>query len=280
MALTAAELEARRSGIGGGDIAGIMGLSPYVTPLGVYRLKRGTGVIEETQAMYWGTALQSSVIERYWRDHGQLLVSEMECLIRHKSLPWVIGHPDALVCNKDGAGSYGLEVKTSHAFAAEQWKEGVPEHYQMQCQWYMLLMEYDRWDVAVLIGGQDYREYVLARDEELIQKMLDAARHFWFEHVQEGIPPEPIAQDNIADEHPADRAPIKSANYEEETVVLRYRDARDELVQAQALHDALKTRLQMILGDAAGIEGPWGRITWKANARGARVWRPKFTAQE
>jgi len=45
------------------------------------------------------------------------------------------------------------------------------------------------WDMAVLIGGNKFREYHIARDDELIGKMGELETKFWNEHVLLRKPP-------------------------------------------------------------------------------------------
>ena len=55
-------LNERRKGIGGSDVAAIIGLSPWTTPLDIYEQKLGIALpSEETEAMYWGTALEPAI---------------------------------------------------------------------------------------------------------------------------------------------------------------------------------------------------------------------------
>jgi putative phage-type endonuclease len=58
-------LAARRTGIGGSDIAAILGLSPWRTPLDVYRDKVDGAEQPETEAMRWGRLLEDVIAREY-----------------------------------------------------------------------------------------------------------------------------------------------------------------------------------------------------------------------
>ena len=64
------------------------------------------------------------------------------------------------------------------------WEQGVPLYYLTQVQWYMSCLGLDQAYVAVLIGGSDYREYLVpadpfqqAADIELVENFLKHCEH-------------------------------------------------------------------------------------------------------
>ena len=62
----AAWLEGRRTGIGGSDVAAVLGLNPWKTPLDVWNDKLG---LSEDKGMsepaYWGTVLEDTVAKEF-----------------------------------------------------------------------------------------------------------------------------------------------------------------------------------------------------------------------
>ena len=58
-------LEGRRRGIGGSDVAAVLQLSPWRTPLDVWNDKLGLSPEHEmTSSLYWGTTLEQVVAEQ------------------------------------------------------------------------------------------------------------------------------------------------------------------------------------------------------------------------
>ena len=282
--LTPKQIEERRTGIGGSDIAAVMGRSPFMTATDVYHLKLDLVEVPETPAMYWGSAAEKMIRERYARDHAGLpeawLVEIGVETQRDTGHHWLLATPDGLVWGPSDDGGpgrtkllHGLEIKTAHAFAADQWADGVPEHYAMQCQWYMMVTGLTRWDVAVLIGGNDYREFTLERDDALIAEMFAAAEHFWVEHVEKEVPPEPTTPAECAQQFTSDDGPMLGANAEAEDWAIILYQAQSLVKRTNAAADEAKAYLQAIISDHAGIEGPWGKITWKVNKKGSRTFR-------
>lgn len=181
----------RRCGIGGSDIGAIAGLNPYVTPLQVYLEKVEGLEIEENEAMRWGKLLEPVIAGEYQRQLPDSLLCEIG-VGRHNDHPWWIGSPDRLVFSDFQTLAYGLEIKTSR-FGKGYGPAGtdqVPPHVIAQVQWYMGLIDCARWDVACLIGGSELRIYTVERDQVILDRLFEAGKRFWFEHVEPKIPPE------------------------------------------------------------------------------------------
>ena len=198
-------LAARRLGVGGSDIGAIMGLSPYRTPMDVWLDKRGEPQpISNAEAMYWGTVLEDVVATEYAKRTGYK-VQRINGMMLHPQRPWMIANIDRAVVNPAVAGNVRwrdgrlttdriLECKTANGFMAPQWGEpgsdNVPDGYLLQCQWYMAVTGTEVADLAVLIGGSDFRTYTIERNETLIEQMIEAGATFW-QGVISGVAPDP-----------------------------------------------------------------------------------------
>jgi putative phage-type endonuclease len=183
----------RRSGIGGSDTAAVLGLSKWRTPLQVYYEKIGEAdPIVETEPMRWGKVLEPVLIQEYANKTGRV-VNKPSGVIR------LADHPH-FIANLDGFTEDGrvLEIKTARS--ADNWgDEGtdeVPTDYFLQVQHYMAVTGMQVTDIAVLIGGSDFRIYEVEADPELHQMMLKQGAEFW-KRVQEATPPDPINKADI-----------------------------------------------------------------------------------
>lgn len=63
-------LKGRQTGIGGSDVAAILGLSKWKTPLDVYLAKTGEVDHEQSQAAYFGTILEDIVAKEFSKRTG------------------------------------------------------------------------------------------------------------------------------------------------------------------------------------------------------------------
>lgn len=178
MSLSPEVLLERRSGISGTDAASIMGISPFKSAADVWLEKRKPDLIQkkESKAMYWGTKLEQTIAEEYSLITGRSL--EASRLIRNKNVPWMMCSPDRII----QGSRKGVECKTASERMAYQWGPNgtdlVPQHYLIQCQHCMLVSQFHEWDLAALIGGQEFRIYHLFADKELWKLMYDHEKEF------------------------------------------------------------------------------------------------------
>lgn len=267
-------LEARRTHVTATDAAAIVGLHPYKSRFDVWASKQGIGDSDpENEPMYWGTALEGAVADRYARDTGRALVRIPEGeIVVHPRLPWLAGTPDRLV----PAVPCGLECKTAGHRSAERWGmagEGLlPEEYTVQCAVYMALYGWDAWDLAVLIAGQDYRVYNLRRDAELEGMVLDECARFYTDHIKTAVPPAPDASPGcaawLARTYPAARKPLLIADGATEILMGKLRDTRQAQAAAAAAEATYEAQLKAYIGEHDGVESAHGKITWRRNKDG------------
>lgn len=181
-------LEARRQGIGGSDAPAIVGVSPWRTPLDVYEDKLGEAPErDDNEAMAWGRALEPVIRQAYSDRTGYAV-----------ALPAMLAHPkhDWMLANLDGIANDGrrvLEIKTART--AQGWgEEGsdmIPLPYLIQVQHYMAVTAIPVADVAVLIGGSDFRVYEVPADAELQAGIIEQEAELWG-RIQRRDPPDPV----------------------------------------------------------------------------------------
>lgn len=166
---------ARAAGIGGSEIAAVMGLSPYESRFSLWHRKQGlVAPVEETDVMYWGKIHEPAVCAEFGKRHPEWRVEQAPTYGRGMQ----IANPDRLLY---GARTLELlEAKTSRD--DEHWGEPgtdqVPVHYRAQCLWYLDVLRARRCHVAVLIGLSDYREYVVEYDEAEARILRDGGTEF------------------------------------------------------------------------------------------------------
>jgi putative phage-type endonuclease len=238
-------LKDRMSGIGGSDAPAVLGLSKWKTPLQVYLEKRGElGPQPESEPMRWGTRLEPIVRQEYADRTGEV-VRMPEGLLRHAAHPWMLA-------TVDGIADSGRLVEIKTARTADGWGEPgtdeVPQAYLIQVQHYLAVTALPVADVAVLIGGQDFRLYHVPADRELQDLIIEQEAEFW-QAVQKGTPPNPVSYaDVVARYGRASREGTVRATDEalEALAALRLlKTERDEL-------DAEEEKLKAIVFEAFG----------------------------
>ena len=268
-------LEERKTGLGGSDAAAVLGLNPWASPLSVYLEKLGLSEPkEENRAMRLGKRMEPVILDEYLRETGGK-ASLNGRLFRHPEFPEILGTPDAF--REDEA--VGVELKWIGDRSASQWGESgtdeVPDYYHVQCDVYMAVTNRGAWDLAAIIGGRDLRVYRIERNLALEEELLGRLRAFWRDHVLAQVPPE---VDGSADarrwleaKFPRQRAALRPATAQEEAWARELAVVREAKVRIEGDEERLRNLLTASIGEAEGIEGAFGRITWKAGKDSVRT---------
>ncbi|MDR0774862.1 MAG: YqaJ viral recombinase family protein [Rickettsia sp.] len=261
-------LKERKNYLGGTDLAAICGLSPYRTALDVYLDKTSDDITCETNAaMRWGTLLEEAVAKAYSEDTG-LNVEIEPNTIYHPEYKFLGANIDRWVGNKE----YVLECKTAGFNRGKEWGEvgtdQIPESYLVQVAYYGAICDVPKVDIAVLIGGQDFRIYTYERNKELEEKLIKIACNFWHNHIEKRIPPkcsntrdtfnlfpqsnyhEIVAEDNIMEK------------------LEELKGAKEEESRIQDTIERLKTDIQEFMRDYGVLVDHQGNViaTWKNTA--------------
>lgn len=282
----------RRKGIGGSDVAGILGLSKWNTPLDVY-LQKVEGIRKPVnqELVHFGHVLEDVVAKRFcartgWRVQrvnkqltgAKLLGKEYDfCVanidravifpngsqqIRENSQRKV--NDTGLLLNTDAI----LECKTTSAYTASEWgnsqedeiKDGylitrhkIPIYYETQCQWYMAITGASICYLAVLIGGNDFRMYAILRDDELIKMLLQKATEFWHRHVRKKIPPEPMSKEDLLKLFPKSNGNMVRATNETAALIGDYKNLQATIKGLQRQLGAIQEKIILEIGENDGI---------------------------
>lgn len=191
----------RRSGIGGSDAPVVMGLSRWKSPYQLWLDKtsplENQEEAQESDVLHFGSVLEQVVADEYARRNGVKLQNRSG-VYRHKDHPELIGHIDRLIVPEGGI----LECKTSGAYRSALWGESgtdqVPEDYLVQVTHYMYVTGKHEAALAVLIGGQEYRQYEIKYDKELAEAVAAKCCEFWRKYVVGNTPPPPSEADDLA----------------------------------------------------------------------------------
>jgi putative phage-type endonuclease len=170
---------ARRSGVGGSEIAAVMGLSPYESRFSLWHRKQGlVGPVEESAPMYWGKQHEPTICREFAKRHPEFRV-EPSPTFASVERPEQIVNPDRLLYGPNGELLI-LEAKTSRDDAGwgEDGSDIIPVWYDAQVKWYMDALGARTCFVAALLGLDDYREYVIEYDEADALAMRAAAVEF------------------------------------------------------------------------------------------------------
>jgi putative phage-type endonuclease len=271
-------LRERKGYIGGSDLGSICGLSSYRTALDVYLDKTSEDISSQTNAaMRWGNLLEDVVAKEYSEVTGQRTEIEPST-IYHPEYKFLGANIDRWVGDKE----YVLECKTAGFIKAKEWgdlgTDQIPESYLVQVAHYASICDVPKVDIAVLIGGQDFRIYTYNRNKELEDKLIKIAYNFWHNHIEKRIPPRCVNTRDTFNLFP------QSHNCEivaEDNIMEKWEElkaAREEENRIQTTIEKLKTDIQEFMRDYDVLIDINGNViaTWKNVAPKTLIDQKKF----
>lgn len=201
-------LAARQRGIGGSDVAAILGMDHYRGPLHVYREKRGEPTsprnVRLERAARRGHRLEGLVAEFFSEETGHPVI-EAPGTLQHADHPWMLANCDRLVLATsastagDVAGPLECKSRTWRSARREDWGgDEPPDGPALQAHWYLAVTGYSCAWVAGLIDD-DLTWFRLDRDDDLIAHLVQIVGDFWHDHVLAGVEPDPGDLESTAD---------------------------------------------------------------------------------
>lgn len=262
-------LSVRGNGIGSSDAAVAVGISPFKSPLELWLEKTGRQAapdLSANDAVFWGTTLEH-IIATVYAERTGAKVRKVNAVLQHPEYLFMLANLDRLVLHPtDGSGI--LEVKTAGHHSAQFWDEGVPDSYQCQVLHQLAVTGKEWCDVAVLIGGQDFRVYRIVRDDAKISDLISREEKFWQCVVQDIQPPVDGSESSgraLSSMYPTDKGEVLDCT--EDTGMNKLfsdywacRQQREEAEEKENLH---KQQLQERLGCAKGAVLSFGKISWR-----------------
>lgn len=264
-------LERRKTGIGGSDVAAVLGVSKWKTPYQLWLDKTSDTVTEkENDLLHFGSVLEQVIADEYAR-RNNVKVLRRNQMYRHAEHPELIANIDRYI-----VGGKILECKTCNAFASAKFGEGgdeVPDEYLLQVQHYMHVTGYHSADLAVLIGGNEYRQFSLKYDADLAHYAADKCVEFWNDYVVPQVPPPATANDDLVRYYNAKAGATITATEEIATLIDEYKRLKGVEKEVKANLEAIATNVKLFAGENEIIQDVFGKTlaTWKKGKDRATV---------
>jgi putative phage-type endonuclease len=183
--------EARFKGIGGSEVASILGINSFKSRYILWMEK--AGIIprnEDYNPLFeWGHRLEPVILQKFAEAHPEYAVLPGASW-RNKDRPFQLANPDGRLLNRETGECEILEVKTS--MTGVGWGPGpndIPAKYVAQVRWYLDTFGWDSAWIIVLIGLGDYREYRIYADPVKTAEMRDSAAAFAYSLQTNNPPP-------------------------------------------------------------------------------------------
>ncbi len=269
-------------GLGASEAAAAVGEHPYKPPIQLYsELVGDLEPFEGNQLTHWGNLLEPAIRKEFSDRHDNCEILVPTGSDYHPEESWARATPDGLIPSLKA----GIEIKNVGVRSAWRWGdpelEQIPQEYRIQVAWYQWFYDLEQWFVVPLIGGNQYREYLIHRDRELEESLIESCRDFWFNNVQAKKPP-PLDGSSAYAEYLARRSSRIRGEYRERSdhgdfLAQEARLVRAEIRRAERELTLIENQIREEIGDYCGIETSEGRIHWKEQ-RGRTSW--KGVAQE
>lgn len=264
----------RKLGIGASDIAALIGMSRFASPMSVWADKLGLNPADDGGNDYteFGQRAEPMMVGYFEdRNPGLFVVSQQE----RRTHPDHDHHRctlDGLVVDHPAGDPLGvLEIKTT---GEGEW-DTVPDAYACQVQWQMHVAGQSHAWMAVL-HGRKYRTYEVERDDRAIGTLVEIADAFWTNHVLAEKPPP-------ADGHEATTKALANAfpepipgevvDLDDIAEELRRREvAKAQMAEAKVVLASAENAIKAKLGHAeAGRVGGDVVLTYKLTRRDAHT---------
>lgn len=236
-------LESRKQGIGGSEIAAILGLDEYRTPLDVYLDKKGREInytdeqLDDFDRGHW---FEVPLLEWLHQQSG------VPSFVHNTSL-YVSNENPIIRCTPDGVGNdITIEAKSTKLYAKEplqkwflqlQYNMGITGHSKGIIVWIDCTMK------------RYYEEY--NRNDELIQLLQKEAQKFWDKHIVMDVPPQPMNAKDVVNLYPTH---LDGKSYdlsvEEYDIFNSFKDASAQKKIFEEQEEAYKEKLKVLMKDA------------------------------
>lgn len=170
----------RQKGLGGSDIAPILGISKWSSAVDIWLSKTNQKHDDcvQSEAMFWGTRLEPIIRDRFREVTGRKVI-EIKAILQSIDHPYMIADIDGLT--EDGEGNPAiLECKCVSEFKRSEWdNDSVPVYYMTQIQHYMAVTGLSTTFVAALVGGNSFIIREVHADKEMQEMLIAIEADFW-----------------------------------------------------------------------------------------------------
>lgn len=175
----------RKQGIGASDVAALVGMSPWASPMSVWTDKLGLSTDDDNDYMEFGRRAEPMLTD-YFEDRTGLFVYGQQFRGAHPDHPHHRATLDGWVAESaNSTDPLGIvEYKTT---GRGTWGE-VPDNYAIQVQWQLHVAQQDHAWMGVL-HDRTFATYEVERDQRSIDMLIEVVDAFWHDHVLAEKPP-------------------------------------------------------------------------------------------
>jgi putative phage-type endonuclease len=255
--------------IGGSDVAAVLGLSRYKTPLMLWREKKGLVNIQDEIPIAKFGNLFEPVMAAHFSETTGLKVRQDNSTREHKQYPFLRANVDRVVVKSDKHSTTGiLELKTTNSYAVKNWDGGqIPIEWEYQIQHYLNITGYDY--AYLQVYERDtclfHEPRFIPRDQELINEFTPKLVAWWYKHMIGNVRPDPVSDEDLMILHP-EAKDGKTVQADAQIITLwdSLRKVKVQKTRFEALESELETQIKAKMQDADILShGDQILATWK-----------------
>jgi putative phage-type endonuclease len=192
--ITEEQRKQRINYLGSSDAAGVVGASPYNSPLKVWAIK--TGQLEEEDIsqklkVKVGTKIEAVIAELYEEQTGKK-VRRVNETIYHPQYSFLAANIDRRIVGENTI----LEIKSTGSFMKAKWEDDqIPGDTMIQVYHQLMVTGMAKAEICALIGnGDDLIIKIIERDEKILKQLEEREVDFWKNYVQKNVMPKLITK--------------------------------------------------------------------------------------
>lgn len=201
-----------------------------------------------------------------------------------------------------------LEIKTISGFSAKQWEQGIPPWYITQLQSYLLITGLSYGEIALLRDGRFMEVIPFQKSEIICNEIISRCSKFWskvlrgreilanenvtsWEELRSAaareeiakLEPEPDGSESyeafLSDRYKPEQIEVKG-NDNHYTVAQSYIDYNEQIKEIEEKQRLSSNVLKVAMAEAEVMSfGDRGKVLWKTNSKGSRVFTVKLKNQ-
>jgi putative phage-type endonuclease len=241
----------RKEGIGGSDVAAILGLDRYRTPEQVWLEK--TGQVKPIDAMTpdqeRGITFEDIAATKFEKATG-IILNKTPGRHRHPKHKFMLANIDRMVEGRPILA----EIKCpSLGMFSRIKREGLPDSWRLQMQHYMEVVAFDYAIIVIFCADRmELIHFTVERDQQLIDSMIEKESEFWT-LVETMTPPPDVIAEIRGQEIVVVGSVTKRADKQFTEALSFLREAKALTKTAEQAENDAKERFIEVIGDTPGI---------------------------
>ena len=185
----------RQKGIGGSDIAALLGYNKWKNNIDVFLDKTKGNSILDNPKMKVGRIMEDVIAKMFGEETGYKISKPKQMIYSHKDYDFLKASIDRFY--KMDNNKCVLECKNTEKYLDEP--EG--SHF-CQLQWYLGILNIDYGAICYLQAGWKLNYFEYKKDDDFFELMKNTAIEFWNNHILTGTPPKLVRGEDVAKLYP------------------------------------------------------------------------------